>query len=439
MVAGSIGTLIEQFDFNIYGIFAVFFSKQFFPTSNSLDALLDTFLVFALGFFFRPVGGALLGSYVDRHGRRAGLVLTMVMMTVGSLVIGLAPSYAAIGVLAPVLLVLARALQGLAAGGEVGAAMPFLAEMSSRRRRGLGTSPQNIATGLSLLGVSGLALILVTVLSDAQMRSWGWRVSFLVAACLGVIAIIIRSRVSETPEFEARRETARTSRPLSQLTRHQWRQVLLVVGIMVAPLTQFYVWLIYLPTFARTFTHLPSSSTLPWSTVSLAMFTVTVPVSAWLSDRYGRRPLLIAFAVGGLVLVPISIATLTSTTSLGAYALLQCLGAVLVGISSGVVTALVTEQFGTSVRGSGVGLAYSLSAAAFGGTAPYIATWLTGGGHTQSLTIYLVAGLVVSLVVYLKMPETRGIDLAAIGQSQQTKVQGTDKGAQSTDKERTML
>ncbi|WP_432486744.1 MFS transporter [Kineococcus sp. SYSU DK018] len=413
-VTGGIGAFVEQFDYNLYGVFAVFFASQFFPSDDPIVPLLQAFLVFALSFFLRPLGGALIGAYVDKHGRRSGLLLTVGMMTVGSLIIGVVPDYETIGVLAPVLLVVARSLQGMAAGGEVGTAMPFLAETAPDRRRGLWSSAHGIATGLSLLLVAGLAAVLVNVLDDDQMTTWGWRIGFLLSAALGAVALLIRRDVAETAAFDASAAAATTSSPIRRLFRTEWRSLLRVIGIAVAPLTFFYIWMSYLPTFAEVFGGLSDTQTRPWHVVSLVLFTLVVPTAGLLSDRFGRRPLLMVFAVGCMVLVPFTVLLLSSNPSVATYAALQCLGSVFVAVEVGVKTAVVSEQFGRSVRGAGVGLGYSVAAALFGGTASYTATWLTGDGHPHYLIAYLLLVGVIALTVYVRMPETRGIDLVAL-------------------------
>lgn len=408
---GSVGAFVEQFDFNIYGVFAVFFAKQFFPAQDPLVSLLQAFLVFGLSFFLRPLGGALIGAYVDRKGRKAGLLLTVVLMTAGSLMLGLAPTYTSIGVFAPILLVLARSLQGLAAGGEVGTAMPFLAEAAPARRRGLWSSSHGIATGLSLLLAAAIAAVLVSVLTPEQISSWGWRVGFLFSALLGVVALWIRRDLHETDAFVASVAAGTTKNPLARLFRTEPRSILRVMCIAMAPLTFFYFWISYLPTFAEVFGGLPATQTRPWSVVALVVFTIVVPFAGLLSDRMGRRPVLVMYVLGCIVLVPFAVLQLSGHPSVATFAILQCLGALFVAIEMGVKTAIVSEQFGRSIRGAGVGFAYSVAAALFGGTASFIATWLTGTGNNSYLIAYLLLMGTVSLVTYLRMAETRGVDL----------------------------
>lgn len=228
---------------------------------------------------------------------------------------------------------------------------------------------------------------------------------------MGLVALVIRREVDETEAFKASRAAGNTSSPLRRLFRHESRSVLRVIVIAIAPLTYFYFWMSYLPTFAEVFGGLDTSATRPWTVVALVLFTIAVPLAGYLSDRVGRRPMLYVFVVGCMILVPFAVLVLSGDPSIAVFAVIQCLGSVFVAIEVGVKTAVISEQFSRSVRGAGVGLGYSVAAAMFGGTASYIATWLTGDNHPNYLIFYLLAAGLVSFIAYFRLPETRGIDI----------------------------
>jgi MHS family alpha-ketoglutarate permease-like MFS transporter len=401
LLAASVGNAVEWYDWYAYTFLATYIADQVFPKSagNSLVPLLSTFAVFAVGFFMRPVGGLLMGAVADRRGRRAALTVTILLMGGSSLLVGVTPTYGAVGVLAPVVLVVARLLQGLSVGGEFAASTTFLVESAGPGRRGLFSSFQYVSTSIGQLTASGVAALLVGVLGDGQMDGWGWRVPFLVGAVLSLVGFWIRQGAVET------REVADGPRPgLFDALRHHPRASLLICGITAGGTLAYYTWTSYLPTYAELNTGIGKSQALLAGTVSLAFFAVLQPVGGLLSDRFGRRPLLLFFGLGfALLSVPLLHGLTGSFLSL---LVTQCAGMVLLTGFTSISAAVNAEVFPARVRAAGIGFPYSLTVALFGGTAPYMGTLFKELGHSGLFPWYVAALCLVSSVVYLRLPES---------------------------------
>lgn len=289
LLAASVGNAVEWYDWYAYTFLATYIAAQVFPKSadNSLVPLLSTFAVFAVGFFMRPVGGLLMGAVADRHGRRAALTVTILLMGGSSLLVGLTPTYAAVGVLAPVILVLARLLQGLSVGGEFAASTTFLVESAGPGRRGLFSSFQYVSTTVGQLVASGIATLLVDTLNDGQMNGWGWRVPFVLGAVLSLVGFWIRQGAQETRSAE-QQEAPRPG--LFEALRRHPRESLLIGGITAGGTIAYYTWTSYLPTYAELNAGIEKSDALLAGTISLAFFALLQPLGGLLSDRFGRRP-----------------------------------------------------------------------------------------------------------------------------------------------------
>ncbi|WP_394428990.1 MFS transporter [Streptomyces sp. SGAir0957] len=404
LLAASVGNAVEWYDWYAYTFLATYIADQVFPESadNSLVPLLSTFAVFAVGFFMRPVGGLLMGAVADRHGRRAALTVTILSMGGSSLLVGLTPTYAAVGVLAPVVLVLARLLQGLSVGGEFAASTTFLVESAGPGRRGLFSSFQYVSTSLGQLAASGIAALLVTLLDDGQMDGWGWRVPFLVGALLSLVGFWIRQGAQETRSQDLATPEARPG--LFDALRHHPRESLLICGITAGGTLAYYTWTSYLPTYAELNTDITKSDALLAGTVSLAFFALLQPVGGLLSDRFGRKPPLLFFGIGFALL---SVPLLHSLT--GSFASLlfaQCAGMVLLTGFTSISAAVNAEIFPARVRAAGIGFPYSLTVALFGGTAPYVGTLFKEWGHSGLFPWYVAVLCLVSSAVYLRLPES---------------------------------
>ncbi|ARF58748.1 MFS transporter [Streptomyces gilvosporeus] len=402
LAAASVGNAVEWYDWYAYSFLAAYFADQIFPKSsgNSLVPLLSSFAVFAVGFFMRPVGGLVMGAVADRRGRRSALTLTILLMGGGSLLVALTPTYASAGVLAPVVLVIARLVQGLSVGGEFAASTTFLVESAGPGRRGLFSSFQYVSTSIGQLLASGIAALLAGQLSDRQMGQWGWRVAFLVGAVLSLLGLWIRRGAQETRSAERQAE-----RPgLFEALRRHPRQSLLICGITVGGTIAYYTWTTYLPTYAQVNAGFDKGDSLTIGTLSLAFFAVLQPLGGLLSDRIGRKPLLLGFSLGFAVLaVPLLHLVSDAWISL---LLVQCAGMVLLTGYTAIAAAVNAEVFPARVRAAGIGFPYSLTVAVFGGTAPYVGTWFAQAGNAGLFPWYVAVLCLVSFAVYLALPET---------------------------------
>ncbi|UYQ66723.1 MFS transporter [Streptomyces peucetius] len=403
LLAASVGNAVEWYDWYAYTFLATYIADQVFPKSsgNSLVPLLSTFAVFAVGFFMRPVGGLLMGAVADRHGRRLALTVTILLMGGSSLLVGLTPTYAAAGIMAPVVLVLARLLQGLSVGGEFAASTTFLVESAGPGRRGLFSSFQYVSTSIGQLAASGIAALLVSVLAQGQMDGWGWRVPFVVGALLSLVGFWIRRGAHETRSAEQQRG----ERPgLFDALRHHPRESLLICGITAGGTIAYYTWTSYLPTYAELNTDIDKADALLAGTLSLAFFTLLQPIGGLLSDRFGRKPSLLFSGIGFAVLsVPLLRAVNGSFLSL---LLVQCAGMVLLTGFTSISAAVNAEVFPARVRAAGIGFPYSLTVAVFGGTAPYVGTLFKDLDRPGLFPWYVAVLCLVSSAVYLRLPES---------------------------------
>ncbi|MFF1691418.1 MULTISPECIES: MFS transporter [unclassified Streptomyces] len=403
LLAASVGNAVEWYDWYAYTFLATYIAGQVFPkgSGNSLVPLLSTFAVFAVGFFMRPVGGLLMGAVADRRGRRAALTVTILLMGGSSLLVGLTPTYASVGVLAPVVLVLARLLQGLSVGGEFAASTTFLVESAGPGRRGLFSSFQYVSTSAGQLAASGVAAALVSTLGDGQMDSWGWRVPFVLGALLSLVGFWIRRGAYETRSAEQRA----AGRPgLFDALRHHPRESLLICGITAGGTLAYYTWTSYLPTYAELNAGIDKADALVAGTIALAFFALLQPIGGMLSDRFGRKPLLLFFGLGFALL---SVPLLRSLgNSFGSLLLVQCAGMVLLTGFTSISAAVNAEVFPARVRAAGIGFPYSLTVAVFGGTAPYVGTLFKETGHAGLFPWYVAVLCLVSSAVYLRLPES---------------------------------
>jgi MHS family alpha-ketoglutarate permease-like MFS transporter len=412
IVGGSIGNLVEWYDWYVYSAFALYFAKSFFPPASPTAQLLNTAAVFALGFLMRPVGGWLMGRYADRHGRRAALSLSVLLMCGGSLLIAVTPGYAAIGVAAPVLLLFARLMQGLSVGGEYGASATYLSEMAGRRLRGFYSSFQYVTLIGGQLIALGVLLVLQRQLAPDALERWGWRIPFVIGGVLAVAALWLRRGLDETASFEAARAERATASQASarasvrELLRYP-RQIATVVGLTAGGTVAFYTFTTYAQKFLVNTAGFSKSAATQVSALTLLVFMLVQPLVGYLSDRVGRRPVLIAFGVlGTLGTVPLLTALGAARTEPRAFVLLM---AALLAVSgyTAINAVVKAELFPTGIRALGVGLPYAIAVSVFGGTAEYLALWAKGIGHERWFYWYVTVCIAASLLVYTTMPETR--------------------------------
>lgn len=411
LAAASVGNLVEWYDWYAYSFLAIYFSDSFFPkSSNPLVPLLSAFAVFAVGFFMRPVGGLFMGSFADRFGRRAALTLTIALMGGGGLLMAVSPTYAQVGVLAPVILVVARLVQGLSIGGEFAASTTFLVESAPPNRRGLFSSFQYVSTTIGQLVASGLAALLASTLTSGAMQSYGWRLMFVVGAAASFTGLWIRRGAVEThraAEQEYRRDKRLRPRLFEFVTTYPGKAAL-VVGITIAGTISYYTWTVYLPTFAQLNHGFSARNALIVSTIALVFFGVLQPLAGMLSDRVGRKPLLLAFSAGLTVLTVPLLHLVSGFVSMLVVALVAM---VLLSGYTSIAAAVMVELFPTRVRAAGIGFPYSFTVALFGGTAPYVGTALVGRDLAWLFPWYLVVLTAISFFVYLFLRETKDAPL----------------------------
>jgi MHS family alpha-ketoglutarate permease-like MFS transporter len=411
---GSVGNLVEWYDWYAYSAFAIYFAKSFFPAGDATAQLLQTAGVFALGFIMRPIGGWLMGVYADFFGRRAALSLSVLLMCAGSLVIAVTPSYATIGVWAPVLLLVARLIQGVSLGGEYGASATYLAEVATPDSRGFYSSFQYVTLIMGQLVALGVLLLLQFVLlTPGQLEAWGWRIPFVIGALCAVVAFWLRRNMHESEHFEKAAATKKKTSMfghLKALAAHP-RAVLVVVGLTMGGTVAFYTYTIYMQKFLVNTVGLAKTESTLISAASLFLFMCLQPVFGALSDRIGRRPLLLTFGVlGSLGTVPLLNALSTTHDPYVALAIIMVALIIVSGYTS--INAVVkAELFPAEIRALGVALPYAVTVSVFGGTAEYIALYLKSIGFESGFYWYVAGCILASLLVYITMPDTRKTSL----------------------------
>ncbi len=406
IVGGSIGNLVEWYDWYAYAFFSVYFAPAFFPGSDQTAQLLNTAGIFAVGFLMRPVGGWIFGRIADRQGRKKAMTISVLLMSFGSLVIACIPSYHTIGIIAPILLFTARMIQGLSVGGEYGTSATYLSEMATSDRRGFYSSFQYVTLiGGQLLAVALQLVLQKWLLSDEELKDWGWRIPFIIGALLSAVAFYIRSNLDETKSFEHIKKDKQRG-TLSHLLEYP-RAVLLVIGLTMGGTLAFYTYSVYMQKFLVNTAGLAKGQVTWISFFSLLIFALVQPLLGLLSDKVGRKPLLIAFGIlGTITTVPLLTALSTVDSPYTAFVMVMC-GLLIVSGYSSINAVVKAELFPAEVRALGVGLPYALAAAVFGGTAEYIGLWFKKIGHEQYFYWYITACIFISLVVYSFMKDTK--------------------------------
>jgi MHS family proline/betaine transporter-like MFS transporter len=398
IVSASIGNALEWFDLVVYGFFAVTIAKLFFPTGNDTVSLLLTLGTFGVSFFMRPLGAVVIGAYADRAGRKAALTLSIVLMMIGTLLIAIMPTYAAIGVLAPVGIVIARMVQGFSAGGEFGSATAFLAEHAPQRR-GFFSSWQVASQGLTTLLAAGFGALLTGNLSAEAMASWGWRIPFFFGLLIGPVAYYIRRRLDETPEFL---DIEPTQSPLRDTFASQKERLLLAIGVVVMATVATYL-VLYMPTYAVKQLGLPSSAAFSAVLLTGVVQLIVAPIVGHWSDTHGRIKPMLAAAVALLILVYPMFRYLDANPTFGSLMVFQIVLGLLMTTYFGALPALLTELFPVQVRTTGLSLGYNIAATVFGGFAPFIITWLIGAtGNKLAPSFYLIFAAVISIAALLR-------------------------------------
>ncbi|RRO19340.1 MFS transporter [Saccharopolyspora rhizosphaerae] len=407
LVAASIGNAIEWYDWTIYTAFSVYFASEFFPGEW---ALINTLATFALAFFFRPLGGWLLGRFADLHGRKTAMLVTISLMAGGSLIIGILPTFATIGWLASILLVLARIGQGLSLGGEVSNASAYLAEIAPASRRGRYSSFFYISTGAALLIASLLGFLLTSVLSDEQLSAYGWRIPFILGGVLGLIGMWLRRTLAETEQYEENKTKAQALKnPLLQTLRHHPKAVGQLVGFTMLSTLCYYTFFSALTPFAVKNRGADATDVFLALSIATALFiALQYPLGA-ASDRYGRKPQLLVWSAAVAVLI-VPLSSLVKP-GLGNLLVVFCVGVGLYSAMTSIAPAIMSELFPTELRGLGIGAWYNLTVAVFGGTAPLVIQAFAKFDASTGFFWYLVVGAVIAFFVIRTLPETRATEL----------------------------
>ena len=408
---GSIGNLVEWYDWYAYSAFALYFSASFFPQGNKTAQLLNTAGIFALGFLMRPIGGWIFGRIADKVGRKQSMTLSVLLMSFGSLLIAFIPTYQSIGIIAPLVLLFARLLQGLSVGGEYGVSATYLSEMASKNRRGFYSSFQYVTLIGGQLFALGIQLILQKVLSDTELHAWGWRIPFVIGAILSLVALYMRSILYETKAFETQKNRSDERKgTIRELLKHP-KALLIVIGLTLGGTLAFYTYTTYMQKFLVYTVNLSKAESTLFSFISMLIFALIQPLFGALSDRIGRRPLLISFGVlGSICTVPL-LTALSHTTSLYTAFFLLLSGLFIVSGYTSINAIVKAELFPAEVRALGVGLPYALTVAIFGGTAEYVALYLKDIGHESYFYWYISGCIFLSLLVYVGMKDTKETSL----------------------------
>ncbi len=410
IVSGCIGNLVEWYDWYVYSAFAIYFAPVFFPQRDPTTQLLNSAGIFAMGFLMRIAGGWLFGNIADRKGRKYAMTVSVLLMSGGSLMIALTPTYSSIGVFAPVLLTVARLIQGLSVGGEYGTSATYLSEIATPNRRGFYSSFQYVTLIGGQLIALGVQLILQRLLSFEQMQAWGWRIPFATGALLSAVALYLRSTMQETASFErgAEQNKVNAKGRLVQLLQHR-KAVAIVAALTLGGTVAFYTFTTYAQKFLVNTVHLaPEAATLVmfWA---LLLYACLQPLFGWLSDKTGRKPLLLGFGIlGTLCTVPLLTALSEATTQWEAFIIILSALIIVSGYTS--INAIVkAELFPVQIRALGVGFPYAVTVAVFGGTAEAVALWLKKGGHEPLFYWYVTACIFTSLCVFVGMQDTKKI------------------------------
>jgi metabolite-proton symporter len=407
ITAGVIGNVLEWYDFGVYGYLVPTISALFFPGGDPVVSLLSTFAVFGVGFVMRPVGSIVFGIYGDRYGRRKALSAVIFVMALATFAMGLLPTYAQAGILAPALLVVVRLFQGLSAGGEWGGSTSYIVEFAPSGRRGFFGSWQLVGVGGGFLLGSLTAALLNGALSEADRLAWGWRLPFLFGIAVGLVGAYLRWRLDDTPKYtELEEKHAVAQAPLGEALKQYPRETLLGFGVTLHNTVAYYIALVYMNSFIASAGKLPQATASWIVTGSLAVFVLLMPLMGWLSDRVGRRPLLL-FSCAGYILLGYPFFLMASSGNVGLTILSQLLMIVLYVPYAGACPAYYAEIFPTRVRYTALSVGYNIAVAIFGGFAPFIATFLvreTGSSHAPA--VYVIAAAIITGIVLLRTRET---------------------------------
>jgi len=407
IIGGSLGNLVEWYDWYVYSAFSLYFAHAFFPSGNQTAELLDTAGVFAIGFLMRPIGGWLMGTFADKRGRKTALTYSVLLMSLGSLIIAVIPGYKQIGIAAPIILVLARVIQGISVGGEYGTSATYLSEIATKKHRGFYSSFQYVTLIMGQLIALGVLVLLQRVfLTETQLHAWGWRIPFGIGAFLAIITMYLRRSLQESVEITKDEKSISKRGTFSELLKHP-KAVLTVIGLTLGGTVAFYTFTTYMQKFLVNTSGFSKNSATLISTLTLVIFMLMQPVIGLLSDKIGRKPVLIAFGVlGGITTVPILYFLADTRNAWVAFALIM-LALLIVSAYTSINAVVKAELFPANVRALGVGFPYAIAVSLFGGTAEYIALLFKNEGHQEWFYWYVAVCIAVSLIVYVSMLDTQ--------------------------------
>jgi len=407
IIGGSLGNLVEWYDWYVYSAFSLYFAHAFFPSGNQTAELLDTAGVFAIGFLMRPIGGWLMGTFADKRGRKTALTYSVLLMSLGSLIIAVIPGYKQIGIAAPIILVLARVIQGISVGGEYGTSATYLSEIATKKHRGFYSSFQYVTLIMGQLIALGVLVLLQRVfLTETQLHAWGWRIPFGIGAFLAIITMYLRRSLQESVEITKDEKSISKRGTFSELLKHP-KAVLTVIGLTLGGTVAFYTFTTYMQKFLVNTSGFSKNSATLISTLTLVIFMLIQPVIGLLSDKIGRKPVLIAFGVlGGITTVPILYFLADTRNAWVAFALIM-LALLIVSAYTSINAVVKAELFPANVRALGVGFPYAIAVSLFGGTAEYIALLFKNEGHQEWFYWYVAVCIAVSLIVYVSMLDTQ--------------------------------
>jgi len=407
IIGGSLGNLVEWYDWYAYTAFSLYFSAAFFPSGNQVTQLLNTSGIFAIGFLMRPIGGWIMGTYADKKGRKPALTLSVLLMSIGSLMIAIVPGYKHIGVAAPIILLIARMVQGLSVGGEYGTSATYLSEMATKKHRGFYSSFQYVTLIMGqLIALAVLILLQRLFLTELQLHQWGWRIPFGIGAVLAISVMYLRRSLQESVSFKDETQPVQKRGTLKALAQHP-KAVFTVIGLTVGGTVAFYTFTTYMQKFLVITSGFSKSSATLISSLTLIIFMLLQPAFGLLSDKIGRKPLLIGFGILG------SITTIPILTALGntkdvwlAFALIMAALIITSGYTA--INAVVkAELFPANIRALGVGFPYAIAVSVFGGTAEPLALSFKSGGHQEYFYWYVTGCILLSLVLYVTMGDTK--------------------------------
>ncbi|HEY0212387.1 MAG TPA: MFS transporter [Paenirhodobacter sp.] len=406
IIGGSTGNLVEWFDWYVYAAFALYFAPHFFPKGDQTAQLLSSAAVFAVGFLMRPIGAWLMGIYADNKGRKAGLTLSVTLMCLGSLIIALTPDYNSIGVFAPILLVVARLMQGLSVGGEYGASATYLSEMAGKNRRGFYSSFAYVTLISGQLLAIAVLLVLQNVLSAEDLAAWGWRVPFFIGAVLAVVVFWLRRGLDETDSFKNAKAEKKPQSGFWLLIRNHPKETLTVMMLTAGGTLAFYAYSIYMQKFLVNTSGFSKETASELNAITLFIFMCLQPVAGALSDKIGRKPLMIFFGVCGVLFTYPIFSTLETTTDPVKAGLLVMAGLIIITGYTSINAVVKAELFPAHIRALGVALPYALANTMFGGTAEYVALSFKSYGWEQGFYWYITGMIFISLCVYVRMKDT---------------------------------